>query len=255
MRALIRRLAESLRSLRLVDNRELHLLHEQIHLHRLFGFLKIDCVFDIGANSGQYASMIRRKAGFGGRIISFEPIPQEADRIRQLAARDPSWTLEELAVAGESGARDFNIMGSSRFSSLAHPRHDEVEIFRDCNRVKETISVRTETLSSVFNRLRQKFAFHRPFLKMDTQGFDVEVVRSGSEVIQQFLGLQSELAVKKIYDQSVDFREAISFYQSCGFELSAMVPNNGGHFPGLIELDCIMIRRDLFDESFRKLSR
>ena len=38
--------------------------------------------------------------------------------------------------------------------------------------------------------------------------------------------------------------EALSFFSNHGFELSAFVPNNYGHFPSLIETDCIMFRRD-----------
>jgi hypothetical protein len=119
-----------------------------------------------------------------------------------------------------------------------------VGAFKDKNRVVEKISVSTESLSAAFHRLQRKYGFMRPFLKLGTQGFDVEVLKSGLDVVQTFVGLQSELAVKKIYDRSVDFREAISFYESLGFELSAFVPNNAGHFPALIEVDCVMVRRN-----------
>ena len=51
--------------------------------------------------------------------------------------------------------------------------------------------------------------------------------------------------MKKIYESSVDYREALTFYEKCGFSLSALVPNNAGFFPRLIEVDCIMMRTDL----------
>ena len=38
---------------------ELHLVHERVHLRRLFSHLGVDCVFDVGANRGQYAQMLR----------------------------------------------------------------------------------------------------------------------------------------------------------------------------------------------------
>ena len=64
-------------------------------------------------------------------------------------------------------------------------------------------------------------------------------------MLKSFIGIQSELAVQKLYDHSMDFRDAISTYESYGFSLSAFVPNNAGHFPRLIETDCVMIRNDL----------
>jgi hypothetical protein len=105
--------------------------------------------------------------------------------------------------------------------------------------------VRTDTLSRVYTRLKSELGFKRPFLKLDTQGFDVEIVKSGRDIIQDFVGLQSELSIRPIYEHSVDFREAISFYQELGFEMSALVPNNAGCFPLLVEMDCIMVRSDL----------
>ena len=63
--------------------------------------------------------------------------------------------------------------------------------------------------------------------------------------MHEFVGLQSELSMRRIYQDSVDFRRAITFYQELGFELSALVPNNSGCFPLLVEMDCIMVRADL----------
>jgi hypothetical protein len=52
---------------------------------------------------------------------------------------------------------------------------------------------------------------------------------------------QSELAFKRIYAGSASYRDAIDYYESLGFELSAFVPNNFGYFPYLFEMDYIMI--------------
>jgi hypothetical protein len=50
--------------------------------------LGIDLVLDVGANVGQYASDLRRDAGFEGRIRSFKP------------TRDAFRTLDARASAG-----------------------------------------------------------------------------------------------------------------------------------------------------------
>ena len=158
---------QKLLSLRVVDARRLHLIPEQAHLQRLLRHFDVDCVFDVGANTGQYATMLRRKAGFGGRIISFEPIPEAADAVRKKAKADPLWTLEEMALADTSESRLFHVMAGSEFSSLSAPRNDEVGRFSAMNRPVRSIMVRAETLANAFPRLQAKYGFKRPFLKMD----------------------------------------------------------------------------------------
>lgn len=240
---------QKLLSLRLVDARRLHLLPEQTHLQRLLSHFEVDCVFDVGANTGQYATILRRKADFKGRIISFEPIPEAAAEIRQKAQQDRLWTVEELALADTAEPRVFNVMAGSEFSSLSTPRNDEVGRFAAMNKPVRSITVQSETLANIFPRLQAQYGFKRPFLKMDTQGYDPAVLRGAGATLSSFIGFQSELSIRRIYQDAADFREAITFYQSLGFDLSAFVPNNAGHFPALIEIDCIMVRRDLMADA------
>ena len=247
MQNLTKRLAWQMATLRhgtWTHPENLHAIHEQKHLLRLLRYLDVDCVFDVGANAGQYGQMLRKNAGYTGRIISFEPIPALADKVRQVA-KDDIWSVEEIALSGATGEGEFNVMASNQFSSLSTPNDDETGLFKKANVVTNIITVQTETLESAFNRLHEAYGFERPFLKMDSQGLDVKILHSGQAIAKQFVGLQSELAIKRLYADSVDFRDAISVYESLGFELSALVPNNAGHFPQLVELDCIMVRSDL----------
>jgi FkbM family methyltransferase len=238
----LRRRWTRLSSTRLVCLHDLYLYWEQLHLRTLLRHLDVDCVFDVGANHGQYAEMLRRAAGYKGLIVSFEPIPEAASIVRAKAARDDAWIVEEMALGTSNGTTSFQVMQDSQYSSLSTPRHDEVSSLSHANEVSRVIAVKTETLESAYERLVDRYQFCRPFLKLDTQGFDVNVIQSGERVIGRFVGLQSELAICKLYASSTDYREALSYYQSLGFSLSAFVPNNAGHFPLMVETDCIMIR-------------
>lgn len=231
----------------ILDKRKLHAFWERDHLRKLFDYLRADCVFDIGASTGQYASTLRKEVGFSGYIFSFEPNPEVAVIARDKAGNDDKWLVFNTAIADKNDKQELNIMRDSQFSSLSFPRHDECDFFVRSNTIRRVIEVRTEMLSTIFHRLQSQYHFQRPFLKMDTQGFDVTIVKSSEDVIREFVGLQSELSIVKLYDSSVDFREAISEYQRQGFTLSALVPNNAGHFPRLVEIDCVMVRSDLLD--------
>lgn len=231
----------------IIDRRKLYAAWEQVQLAKLLDYLNVDCVFDIGANEGQYAEMLRRKVGYRGLIISFEPIPQAAEIVRAKAKADPNWIVIEAAISEFDGVTQFNVMNQSQFSSLSTPRHDDVNLFIGQNEICQSIEVTVELLATALNRLRQSYHFKRPFLKMDTQGFDYKIVNCSKSVIREFVGLQSELAIKKLYEDSIDFRDSLALYESCGFSLTAFVPNNPGHFPRLLETDCLMIRADLIE--------
>jgi FkbM family methyltransferase len=239
------RIASLVKNVAIIDRRKLYQLWEHYHLTRLLAYLDVDCVFDIGANQGQYAEMLRRETGYEGFIFSFEPNPTDARIARKRSESDEKWMVIELAIAETDGEAQFNVMRSSQLSSLSTPKHDEVDLFRDMNSVVETVAVKTERLETALRHLQAKYGFERPFLKMDTQGFDVKIVKASADVMPIFVGIQSELAIAKLYTDSVDFREALTEYERCGFLLSAFVPNNAGHFPRLLETDCVMIRSDL----------
>lgn len=217
--------------------------HEEVHLKRFLSYFQIDCVFDVGANEGQYAALLRR-IGYGGPIISFEPIPELVELLRQKAKRDANWYIEQVALGRTAGETVFNVMVESEFSSFLSPKHDEYNAFTAKNKVARSIPVMTSTLKSEYMKYKQKLGFSRPFLKMDTQGNDLVVVESAGEIIDNFIGLQSELAVKRLYEGARDLHEAVLFYQSKGFELSAFVNNSPirWYFPHLVEIDCIMFR-------------
>jgi FkbM family methyltransferase len=234
-----------------VDQDKLGPLFEQSYLRRLLCELNADCVFDIGANAGQYATMLRRKAHYSGRIISFEPLPRECGALKELSRVDELWDIDQSGVTARGGLQSFHVMASSQFSSFSGASIKDTDLFLNSNRVERTIPVETVTLDFAYEKYHQKCGFMRPFLKLDTQGLDTEILRDNRAVLQNFVGFQSELSIKKLYDKSIDFRDAITLYEELGFELSALVPNNAGHFPVLVEIDCIMIRRDLFQKYLR----
>jgi FkbM family methyltransferase len=237
------RTLENASGLRLVRRGTIGPLFEQDHLRRFIEHFRVDCVFDVGANVGQYAQMLRKDVGYRGLIVSFEPIPEHAQRMREMAEADASWFIEEMALDEQEGEATFNVMAGDQFSSLHEISATGAELFKEKTQLTRQIRVRTSTVAEQVAKYQAKLRFERPFLKMDTQGHDSAVVRGAAESLTKFVGLQSELAIKRLYADSPSFEESLAFYSRSGFELSALVPNNLGHFPNLLEIDCIMYRR------------
>ena len=240
--SLARRIVERTLALQIIPEGKVALAFEWQHLRRFFRHFAVDCVFDVGANVGQYANMLRQRVGYRGPIISYEPVPEIAAKLRRAAASDHSWAVEELALGAASGQADFNVFAGPEFGSL-HPASDAaLQQFPGQARLVRRIEVRTGTVANELERYQAKLGFRRPYLKMDTQGHDLSVAAGAGDRLRDFVGLQSELAFQRLYDGAPGYDEALQFYRERGFELSALVPNNLGHFPRLLEIDCIMFR-------------
>lgn len=78
---------------------------------------------------------------------------------------------------------------------------------------------------------------------MDTQGFDLEVVKGARNCIGKILGLQSELEVRRMYEGTPGYLEALAFYSDLGFALKDFytVASDGNDLSA-VEVNCIMLR-------------
>jgi FkbM family methyltransferase len=218
------------------------------YLRRLFAAGSIDAVFDVGANKGQYRDFLRSHVGYKGRIFSFEPIPSLATLLEERAKTDPAWTIFPFALGRESGHLPINVTRSSVFSSFLKPKQDDQnELFINHTPIVESIQVEIKTLSSLFPLIQQQSGFSRPYLKLDTQGFDMEALAGAGDTLARFVALQTEAAVAPIYHGMPGYREVIAWLEARGFTLSAMHPV-GDLFPELVEFDCHMVRSDLISE-------
>lgn len=231
-----------------IDGR-VHQYPEVRALKRFLSAFAVDCVFDVGANYGQYATMLRKDVGFGGTILSFEPNPEVFAALARKAAGDRRWHVFNMALSDFDGTASFNIMAAHQFSSLEKPAEGLDEVFVERNKVERTVEMQCRRLDGMLAELQAAHGFARPFLKMDTQGHDRSVCEGAGGVLAQMLGVQSELAVRPLYDGATDYRGMIDWLGERGFVPSAIFANNKGHFPLLVEMDGIFVRGDLVAEA------
>jgi FkbM family methyltransferase len=220
-------------------------LYEQSCVGRIFDAFDVDCVFDVGANVGQYARMLRDRVRYEGPIISYEPLPALAEEMGRAAAADPGWIVRNLALDRETRDAVFRVTADSQFSSLKAPSGLGQAIFGGQVAVTNELSLTTSTIAAEMARWRKELGFQRPYLKMDTQGNDLSVAEGAGVMLSSFVAIQSETAIAQLYEGIPDLVESRDFFAARGFDLSAIIPNNEGHFPRLIETDCIYVNRAL----------
>jgi FkbM family methyltransferase len=212
---------------------------EPFTLARFFKLYEVELVLDIGANAGQYATMIRERAGYRGRIVSCEPNPQLSDRLRRDSAGDAGWIIEPCAVGSEAGTATLKLTQNDQFSSLAAPTmegHDKLKAFAT---VVGSVEVPCTTVDALIATHGKGARQGSIFVKIDTQGWEEHVVAGMRGSFELVACLQMELSFKRLYAGSWLYQEAIGRLSELDFELAALFPNNAGHFPFLVEMDAI----------------
>lgn len=174
----------------------------------------IDTVIDIGANKGQTRDMLRG-AGFEGDIISLEPIPSLYELLQSKAKSDPKWTiLKPLAIGENEGECQVNVSQAPDMSSLLASTAALLQAFPK-TRVTETVTVPMKTLDQLYESLN--LGGRKVFIKIDTQGYEMPILKSGPKALAQAAGLQIEMSLFELYKGEALFDEIIGFLKGKGF--------------------------------------
>jgi FkbM family methyltransferase len=182
---------------------------------------RIDLLFDVGANTGQYVRDIR-EAGYRNRVVSFEPLPEAHAALEARAARDPGWQVHARSALGAAtGETSINVAGNSASSSLLPmlPSHAEAA---PQSAYVGTVSTPVATLDSVFHAYRRPG--ERVFLKIDTQGFEAEVLKGAHASLPEMQGVQLELSTVPLYAGQALYDHFVDFFRDRGFVLWSVIP-------------------------------
>lgn len=187
----------------------------------IFDHLQIGNVIDVGANNGQYALSLRR-IGYRGTIISFEPLKQAHSQLIKRSASDDRWLIaERCALGSEKGHASLNISGNSVSSSILSMTDTHVEAAPE-SRTMATEDVVVKTLDTAISTQLDKT--HPTFLKIDTQGYEWEVLRGSTRLLKTIVGLEVELSLVQLYNTQKLFREMNELILASGFELWGVWP-------------------------------
>ena len=206
------------------------------------GRLGVDCVLDVGAHAGEYGVALRR-AGYRGRIVSFEPQPAPYEDLSRLARGDSGWSVHPYALGAIDGELTLELRAVNVFTSFRQTTAFAERRFGRQVASAGTVQVPVRRLASVLDDIDEAAAAQRLFLKMDTQGYDLEVFSGAEDVLPRIVGLQSELSMVALYEGAPTWRDAIARYEAAGFVMSALTPVSHDDITGaLVEMDCMMVR-------------
>jgi len=210
------------------------------HLAALLEAYEADCVLDVGAHVGEFGSALRH-AGYLGPIVSFEPVNNYFKRLEVAAAPDPKWWVYRAALGRDTGDRPMNVIDGSG-SSFLSPNQYAMRCWPEWNSAcVEKVPMRR--LSEMMEMFFASIGVARPFLKLDTQGYDLEVFLGAGERIHDLIGLQCELSLIPLYAGMPTIEDALTVFRAAGFDVTGFFPVAVENATArLLEVDCVMIR-------------
>lgn len=189
-------------------------------VQRLLDSTGTDLVFDVGAAKGLYGAALRG-AGFEGTIVSCEPLTSSRRELEGRALRDQRWFVEPVAIGATRGEGEIHIAANRDSSSLLPMLEAHVAAAPNSSYVgSERVSI--ETLNEVFGRHQHRGK--RPFVKIDTQGFERDVLEGGDVALAAAVGLQMEVSFVALYEGAMLEQEAFARAAAAGFHPALALP-------------------------------
>lgn len=181
----------------------------------------ITVVLDIGANVGQ-TGLALRQWGYGGRIVSFEPVPAAHDALLKAAANDPLWHIAApMAIGDKPGEAEIGISEATDMSSF-RPATSALLDALPKTRLTEKTMVPVMRLDDVFDDYVKPD--DKVYVKIDTQGYEFEVLSGAKQCLGRIAGIQLEMSLFPLYEGEVLIRDHLNYLYDQGFHPWLMLP-------------------------------
>lgn len=159
------------------------------HIRDLLRSMNIDHLVDVGANRGQFISLMRA-AGYSGPATAFEPIAECRKSIKKFG----NVRIFPNALGKVPSSAEINIYSATDFTSF-HTLNDRyICEYQNAPVVKEIRHVDVLTLDEV------NIPGRSILLKIDTQGAEADVLRGAVRTLERVSILFLELPFLQIYD-------------------------------------------------------
>lgn len=213
-----------------------------LQIFKIIEHFNINTIYDIGANTGQYASELFQ-LGFKGRIVSFEPLTKPHTTLLLNSKSNPRWHIhEKCAIGSQNSQTIINISKNSVSSSILPMLDIHVESAKDSEYI-DTERVDVKTFDSIFPTYHQNN--NKSLLKIDTQGFESEVLDGAANSFKNITLIQCELSLVPLYDKQILFKEMNKKIESFGFTMwsirSGFTNRENGR---TLQVDAIFVNND-----------
>lgn len=200
--------------------------------------IQADTIVDVGANRGQFAIFARHLLP-DCTILAFEPLERPANTFELLFRDDPKTRLARAAVASKRGSLTMHVTAADDSSSGFEVGDLQRQAFGTA--VVETRDVPCGPLSDF---LGPTDLVGRCLMKVDVQGFELEVLRGAEEMLDRFSAIYCELSFVELYVGQPLASEVIAYLHGRNFDLAGVYNIATTREAGPIQADMLFMRRD-----------
>lgn len=211
-----------------------------------FKYHNINCVLDVGAHLGQFAKKIRND-GYDLDIISFEPQIEIYKKIKEASKNDDRWKIFPRCALGKSQGKDIlNIFSETQCSSILKPNQKFFDHDQSFKQI-DTTECDVYNIEYIFDL--EKLHNKNIFLKIDTQGYESEVLEGCGEKINLINFIQLELCTYNLYFNEKKYDYYFDYLKKRNYELFDIKPFAYDKHGRLMQFDCLFKNKLLNNRS------
>ena len=183
---------------------------------RHFSLLDISTVLDVGANVGQFGIDLRI-SGYKGQIISFEPVAEYFESLKKISNKFGNWEAIQIGIGSQEGNLNIAVAGNSGLSSSFLRINDlHLQEFPQSS-TKRIECVEIQTLDHQIAALGLDPT--KIFLKVDTQGFEREVMLGAKKSLPLVPLCLWEASLTPLYDGDASLLQIMNELSFFGHEV------------------------------------
>lgn len=198
---------------------------------------------DVGACIGESLSQFD---GFD-TVYAIEPGPEEFNQLKEKGSQFKNYIPLNLAIGLKNEDVEFITYHNGRFSSILE-FNKESQFYKYCEDTCESFDELKEKIQIECIRLDKLIETEGikeiEYIKIDTQGTDLDVVKSLGDKISIVKKISLEIQLKELYKGSSTKDEVFSYMDKNNFRLS----EDNNHYDNGFEKDFVFVNRKYLNE-------
>jgi FkbM family methyltransferase len=195
-------------------------------------------VIDAGAHHGNYARVFAHVLP-QAKILCFEPLPETYRILVERTAANPRISPHRVALGSKVQRSVMNVSGVDQASSLLQMNDTHTELWPE----SANVSTADVVVTTLDHFLESHPLSGDLFLKMDVQGFELELLKGATRSLGQVRVIRFEASFVPLYLNAPKFSEICAFLETRGFRffrIMGEIRAKAADFP--VQADVLFVR-------------